>query len=120
MNWQIIRAIAEKDLAEVLNNRIAVSGAIVLSIVFAILLPLLITQLPVLTQGSSDQMSVEELIRIIPAELQPTLASLYNGTAPDRPHSRVPYRTPLSRTAPDVVLHHRRGSVCRGKGAQNP
>ena len=59
MNWQIIRAIAEKDLAEVLNNRIAVSGAIVLSIVFAILFPLLITQLPVLTQGSSDQMSVE-------------------------------------------------------------
>ncbi len=32
MNWQIIRAIAEKDLAEVLNNRIAVSGAIVLSV----------------------------------------------------------------------------------------
>ncbi len=61
MNWQIIRAIAEKDLAEVLNNRIAVSGAIVLSIVFAILFPLLITQLPALTQGSSDQMSVEEL-----------------------------------------------------------
>jgi len=76
MNWQIIRAIAEKDLAEVLKNRIAVSGAIVLSIVFAILFPLLITQLPTLTQGSSDQMSVEELLRIIPAELQPTLASL--------------------------------------------
>ncbi len=76
MNWQIIRAIAEKDLAEVLNNRIAVSGAIVLSIVFAILFPLLITQLPVLTQGSSDQMSVEELMRIIPAELQAALTSL--------------------------------------------
>jgi len=76
MNWQIIRAIAEKDLTEVLNNRIAVSGAIVLSIVFAVLLPLLITQLPVLTRGSSDQMSVEELLRIIPAELQTTLANL--------------------------------------------
>jgi ABC-2 type transport system permease protein len=76
MNWQIIRAIAEKDLTEVLNNRIAVSGAIVLSIVFAIIFPLLITQLPVLTQGSSDQMSVEELMRIIPAELQAALMSL--------------------------------------------
>jgi ABC-type Na+ efflux pump permease subunit len=76
MNWQIIRAIAEKDLTEVLNNRIAVSGAIVLSIVFSLILPLLITQLPVLTRGSSDQMSVEELMRIIPVELQPTLASL--------------------------------------------
>ncbi len=76
MNWQIIRAIAEKDLTEVLNNRIAVSGAIVLSIVFAILFPLLITQLPILTQGSSDQVSVEELIRFIPADLRATLASL--------------------------------------------
>ena len=76
MNWQIIRAIAEKDLTEVLNNRIAVSGAIVLSMVFAILFPLLSTQLPVLTQGSGDQMSVEELTRIIPAELRATLASL--------------------------------------------
>jgi ABC-type Na+ efflux pump permease subunit len=76
MNWQIIRAIAEKDLAEVLNNRIAVSGAIVLSIVFAILFPLLITQLPILTRGSSDQISVEELIGIIPAELQATLVTL--------------------------------------------
>lgn len=75
MNWQIIRAIAEKDLAEVLNNRIAVSGAIVLSIVFSILLPLLITQIPSLAQGSSDQMSVEELIRIIPQELHATLAT---------------------------------------------
>ncbi len=76
MNWQIIRAIAEKDLAEVLKNRIAVSGAIVLSIVFAIIFPLLITQLPVLTQGSGDQMSVEELIRIIPVDLQASLATL--------------------------------------------
>ena len=75
MNWQIIRAIAEKDLAEVLNNRIAVSGAIVLSIVFAILFPLLITQIPALAQGSGDQMSVEELIRIIPPELRATLAN---------------------------------------------
>ncbi len=36
MNRQIIRAIAEKDLAEVLKNRIAVSVAIVLSVTFAV------------------------------------------------------------------------------------
>ena len=82
MNWQIIRAIAGKDLAEVLKNRIAVSGAIVLSIVFALIFPLLITQLPVLTQGSGDQMSVEELIRIIPADLQVSLATLSPSQLP--------------------------------------
>ena len=51
MNWQFIRAIAEKDLFEVAKNRIAVSGAIVLSVIFAIGLPLLITQIAVVTTG---------------------------------------------------------------------
>ena len=36
MNWQFIRAIAEKDLYEVAKNRIAISGAIVLSVIFAV------------------------------------------------------------------------------------
>jgi hypothetical protein len=39
MNWQYIRAIAEKDLSEVAKNRIAVMGAVVLSVIFAIGLP---------------------------------------------------------------------------------
>jgi hypothetical protein len=55
MNWQIIRAIAEKDIAEVLKNRIAVIGAIVLSVVFSIGLPLLITRISVLTQGEGQE-----------------------------------------------------------------
>ncbi len=75
MNWQIIRAIAEKDLAEVLKNRIAVSGAIVLSVIFAIGFPLLITQINMLAQGSSDQ-SFDEIATMIPADLQAQLAAL--------------------------------------------
>ena len=75
MNWQIIRAIAEKDLAEVLKNRIAVSGAIVLSVIFAIGFPLLITQINTLAQGSSDQ-SFDEIATMIPADLQGQIAAL--------------------------------------------
>jgi len=76
MNWQIIRAIAEKDIDEVLKNRIAVIGAIVLSIVFAIFLPLLITQISVLTQGSSNQESFDAIVKILPPDLLGQLASL--------------------------------------------
>jgi len=76
MNWQIIRAIAEKDLAEVLKNRIAVYGAIVLSIVFAMGFPLLITQLPALVQGSSNPMSFDGIVKIVPSDLQAQLVAL--------------------------------------------
>lgn len=76
MNRQIIRAIAEKDLAEVLKNRIAVSIAIVLSVTFAVFLPLLITQLPVLAQGSSDQQEFDAIAGSISPDLQAQLATL--------------------------------------------
>ena len=69
MNRQFILAIAEKDLAEVAKNRVAIMGAVVLSLVFAIGLPLLITQMPVLMRGSGDQTSTEEISAIIPPSL---------------------------------------------------
>jgi ABC-2 type transport system permease protein len=75
MNWQIIRALAEKDLAEVLKNRIAVSGAIVLSVIFAIGFPLLITQLPALAH-SSNQPSFSNIAQVIPLELQGQMSAL--------------------------------------------
>jgi ABC-2 type transport system permease protein len=65
MNWQFIRAIAEKDLSEVAKNRIAVTGAIVLSVIFAIGFPLLITQIAVVTTGS-NQPSFDTLSANIP------------------------------------------------------
>jgi ABC-2 type transport system permease protein len=80
MNWRIIRAIAEKDLAEVAKNRIAVTGAIILSVIFAIGLPLLITQLPALAQGNSNQQSFEELSAMI----QPALTAQLAGLTPDQ------------------------------------
>jgi ABC-type Na+ efflux pump permease subunit len=80
MNWQIIRAIAEKDLAEVSKNRIAVMVAIVLSVIFAIGLPLLITQLPTLTKGSTNQQSFDQ----ISAMMQPALLSQVAGLTPEQ------------------------------------
>ena len=82
MNWQIIRAIAEKDLAEVAKNRIAVSGAIILAVIFAIGLPLLITQLPALAQGSSSGQSFEELSAMIQPAMSAQLAGLNTEQLP--------------------------------------
>jgi ABC-2 type transport system permease protein len=76
MNRQIIRAIAEKDFAEVLKNRIAVSGAIVLSAIFAIGFPLLITQLNTLAQSGGSQQSFADILQAFPPDLQAQVAAL--------------------------------------------
>ncbi|MGB9175804.1 MAG: ABC transporter permease subunit [Methanoregula sp.] len=76
MNWQIIRAIAEKDFAEVLKNRIAVSGAIVLSVIFAVGFPLLITGIHTMVPGGGSQASLDDIAKIIPADLQGQIAAL--------------------------------------------
>lgn len=75
MNWQIVRALAEKDLREVLKNRVAVSAAIVLSVVFAIGFPLLITQISTLAQGSS-QPELGDIMKGMPAGLADQMAAL--------------------------------------------
>ena len=77
MNWLYIRALAEKDLSEVAKNRIAVVGAVVLSVVFAIGFPLLITQIAVIS-GGSDLSEFDTLSAIIPAE---QLAGLSPGSS---------------------------------------
>ena len=78
MNWQYIRAIAEKDLSEVAKNRIAVMGAVVLSVIFAIVFPLLIIQIAIMSSGS-DLSEFDTIAAIIPAD---RLASLSPVTSP--------------------------------------
>ncbi|HII77081.1 MAG TPA: ABC transporter permease subunit [Methanolinea sp.] len=75
MNRQIVRALAEKDIAEVAQNRIAISGAIILSVIFAVVFPLLITQIPVLLP-ESDQPAFDDLQELIPPQLIDELAEL--------------------------------------------
>jgi len=75
MNRQIIRALAEKDIAEVAQNRIAISGAVILSVIFAVVFPLLITQMPILLP-ESDQPAFDDLQDLIPPQLIDELADL--------------------------------------------
>jgi ABC-2 type transport system permease protein len=75
VNYRLLRALAEKDLREVLRNRIAIYGAVVLTIVFAIVLPLLFTQVPLIT-GPEGAPDLEEVTPLIPREIQGVIEDL--------------------------------------------
>jgi len=76
MNERIIRTLAEKDLREVAKNRIVVFGAVTLAVVFAIGLPLFITQVPAITTGSNTTASYEEVAAMIPSDLTEQMQTL--------------------------------------------
>ena len=71
MNGRRIRAIAEKDLAEVRRNRIAVVSSVVLAVVFSIVLPVIMTQAFILEEDSS-----ENITALIPPALQDEMGTL--------------------------------------------
>ncbi len=75
MNSRILRALAEKDLREVRKNRIALYGAIVLTVIFSIVFPLIFTQMALIT-GPEDQSSLEEILPLIPKEISGVITGL--------------------------------------------
>ncbi|MDD1677846.1 MAG: ABC transporter permease subunit [Methanomicrobiales archaeon] len=75
MNARILRALAEKDLREVRKNRIAIYGAIVLTVIFSIAFPLIFTQVPLIT-GTEGAPDLEEVIPLIPLEIQGVIENL--------------------------------------------
>jgi ABC-type Na+ efflux pump permease subunit len=75
MNTRILRALAEKDLREVRKNRIALYGAIVLTVIFSIAFPLFFTQVPLIS-GSGEAQDLEEIIPLIPKEIAGAIEGL--------------------------------------------
>ncbi|MDD1673685.1 MAG: ABC transporter permease subunit [Methanomicrobiales archaeon] len=75
MNFRILHALAEKDLREVRKNRIAIIGAVVLTVVFSIGFPLLFTQISTFT-SSENAPTLEEVAPLIPKEIQGVIAGL--------------------------------------------
>lgn len=67
MNRRILWALAIKDLREVRKNRIAIYGAIVLSVIFSVALPLFFTQMPAFSDP--EELSLEEVAPMIPPEI---------------------------------------------------
>jgi ABC-type Na+ efflux pump permease subunit len=75
MNSRILRALAEKDLREVRKNRIAILGAVVLTVIFSLGFPLFFTQISLIT-GPDEDPSMEEVIPLIPGEIQGVIEGL--------------------------------------------
>lgn len=74
MNRRILQAVAMKDLREVRKNRIAVLGAVVLTVIFAVVLPLLFTQIASYAGNSAP--SLEEVAPFIPPQIQGVISGL--------------------------------------------
>lgn len=76
MNLRIIRAIAEKDIIDAANNRINIYGALVVSFIFALLIPLLVTQAPAFDPNFSGQEAFDEVEALIPPPLYHLISTL--------------------------------------------
>jgi ABC-2 type transport system permease protein len=80
MNRRILMAVAVKDLREVRKNRVAVLGAVVLTIIFSVVLPLIFAGTTEAFAGNTTGQSngVESLI------LTPEIQAIVDGLEPDQ------------------------------------
>ncbi len=81
MNWRSIRALAAKDLEEVRRNRIAIAGAAVLFVVFAVVFPLLFSGL-LTGPAVAEDASTEEFTDLVPPPLLPLVEDLTPAQLP--------------------------------------
>lgn len=78
MNWRSIWAIARKDLKEVRQNKVAVGPAIALPLIFAILLPLLLTLAPRFVPVEDLQQELDD-IDVLLNNLPPAVSAIFRG-----------------------------------------
>jgi len=76
MNYRIIRALAEKDIEDALHNPINIYGALIVSFIFAILIPLIITNAPTFDPNFTGQEAFDEIESLIPTPLQSLIDTL--------------------------------------------
>lgn len=78
MNWRIVRAIALKDLKEVLGNRMAWVPALIVPVIFAVVLPLAIGLIPgsVNMPGGNSADGIAQFRAMMPPDLVESLADL--------------------------------------------
>lgn len=80
MNWRIVRAIALKDLKEVLGNRMAWTPALIVPVIFSVVLPLAIGLLPgsVNIPGGTDPDTITQFRAMMPPDLVQSLGNISN------------------------------------------
>lgn len=80
MNWRILTAVAKKDLREVGKNRIAVLSAVVLTIIFSVVMPLIFAGTTTAFAGNTTSQGSAGESLILPPELQ----AITEGLEPDQ------------------------------------
>ncbi|MFZ5858605.1 MAG: ABC transporter permease subunit [Chloroflexota bacterium] len=78
MNWRSIWAIAQKDLKEVRQNKIAWGPAVVVPLIFAILMPILFTVLPQVIPVEDVERELGD-IDVLLRNMPPSLAVIFDG-----------------------------------------
>ena len=78
MNWRSIWAIARKDLKEVRQNKVAVGPAIALPLIFAIVLPLILTLVPRFIPVEDIQQELDD-IDVLLNNLPPAVREIFSG-----------------------------------------
>lgn len=78
MNWRSIWAIARKDLKEVRQNKVAVGPAIALPLIFAIVLPLILTLAPRFIPVEDIQQELDD-IDVLLNNLPPAVREIFTG-----------------------------------------
>jgi ABC-2 type transport system permease protein len=78
MNWRSIWAIARKDLKEVRQNKVAVGPAIALPLIFAIVLPLILTLAPRFIPVEDIQQELDDIDTLL-NNLPPAVSAIFSG-----------------------------------------
>ena len=78
MNWRSIWAIARKDVREVLQNKAALGPAIALPVIFAIVLPLLLTQVPRFIPVEDVERELGDIQSLLD-NLPPVVSAIFSG-----------------------------------------
>lgn len=78
MNWRSIRAIARKDLKEVLQNKVAWGPAIAIPLIFALVMPLLFTLAPRFIPVEDVQRELGDIDTLL-KNLPPAIQDLFSG-----------------------------------------
>jgi ABC-2 type transport system permease protein len=78
MNWRSIWAIARKDLKEVRQNKAALGPAIALPLIFAIVLPLILTLAPRFIPVDDLQQELDD-IDVLLNNLPPAVSAIFSG-----------------------------------------
>ncbi len=79
MNWHIVWNIAVKDWKEVLQNRTALTSSLILPLVFVVVIPLIIINLP--GSANTGGQSIQTLISMMPPPVREQIAGMSDAQA---------------------------------------